>query len=292
MLEIEKRDYSNNITRSENKFSSIGKKGIGEEVLVGGKNKLSDVFVSSLRIQKKLVDSHKRGRSLGEVYGECLPGLELELNKLSKDEHIKVLDIGCGKGGAVAELKEKYKKWEVHGIDLSPRKDGYKTGTIVGGEASNLPYRSNEFHLVYSAHAYPYFPDKIKAMSEAVRVTKPGGVAIIQGLPGNVFEEVEASRVEGIKCGVTIYRKDIGNNERQLFKKITVTDQLEAAGIKVKNTKYGDASISICKSPGDEERAKKLPLKFIYATNDPAIAGYDHINSYYKREPLVEKFSA
>ncbi len=271
---------------------NLGKRGslqAGEEALRGKEEKLHPAFVLSLKGQIGVVNFRTRNRTLDAISKNCISGFNLELDRLPKDGCVTVLDIGCGEGVAVEELQKKYKKWEIHGIDLSPDKEGHKTGHIIGGEASLLPYRSNKFDLVYSAYTYSYFPDKIKAVSEIQRVTKPGGLIMVQGLPGNAFEQVEASRVEELKANnVYIYRKYIGN-ERQFFKKITVVEELQAIGINVRITKYGDANIHIQKSPGDDERIKKLPFKLINNTVDPHVAGFDHIDNYYIREPLVGK---
>lgn len=287
MLEVEKRDFS--IMPRENKFSSIGTKSFGEEILKGNEKKLHPAFASSLKDQIEVVNFRTRNRSLDNISKNCISGFNLELEKLPKDKCVRVLDVGCGEGNAVQELQEKYPEWEIHGIDLSPDKKGNKTGAIIGGEASLLPYRSNKFDLVYSAYTYSYFPDKIKAVSEIQRVTKPGGVIMVQGLPGNVYEQVESSRVEELKANdVYIHRKYIGN-KRQFFKKITVVEELKAIGVNAKITKYGDANIHIQKSSGDDERIKKLPFRLINNTVDPHVAGFDHIDNYYIREPLIGK---
>ncbi len=253
------------------------------------KKELPEVFVSSLKNQKGLQRFMHDGRSLDDLLDEssteCLPGLKLELDKLSKDEFVKVLDLGCGKGEVVRELQDRYKNWQIHGVDLLPKDDGYKTGNIVGGEAAHLPYGSDTFDLVYSKYAYTYFSDKINAVREVLRVVKPGGVAIMQISPGNVHEQVDASRVEELKGKkVTVFREGNGEDQK-FFKRVSVIKELRAVGVNVENS-GSDANIRIQKSLGDAQRAKRLPFKLINKKSSPDIV---RVNSYYIREPFVGK---
>ncbi|MBU4015972.1 class I SAM-dependent methyltransferase [Patescibacteria group bacterium] len=255
-----------------------------------GKKELPEVFVSSLKNQKGLQRFMHDRRSLDDLLDEssteCLPGFKLELDKLSKDESVKVLDLGCGKGEAVRELQERYQNWQIHGVDLLPKDDGYKTGNIVGGEAAHLPYKSNTFNLVYSKYAYTYFPDKIEAVRKAVLATKPGGVVIMQVSPGNVYEQVEASRVEGFKGKKVVVFREGNGGDQKFFKRVSVIKELRAVGINVENSRHSDANIRIQKSLGDDKRVKSLPFKLINKTSSPDIV---RVNSYYIREPLVGK---
>lgn len=236
--------------------------------------KIPESFVSALRLQKNELYHRARDRSLKEFLNEngeqCLPGLKAELEKLPEDKLVSVLDLGCGEGVAVRDLQKEYPNWEIHGLDLLPKKErkrGSEVENVVQGEASHLPYKSNQFDLVYSKFAYSYFPDKIKAIVETLRVAKPGGVILMQVSPGDAYE---------IK--------------KSALKKINITKELQAKGIKgiLKEDivmREDEDVISICKSEGDDERAK-IPFKFLRTTDDPKfVEDHVHIDSFYERVP-------
>lgn len=244
------------------------------------KEPLPEAFVSALKIhiREGVGSFYQNERSLEQIFCECLSELKEELQKLPKDKPVNVLDIGSGQGVALKDLKKQhYPNWELHGIDISPGKEG-GTENVVKGEVSFLPYKSNTFDLVYSAFAYSYFPDKIRAILEALRVTKSGGVILLNGLPGKAYEKIEAP----------------GGTKEEIKKEINILKELRSKGIKATGYRYykrvvdrligrreeSELIIRIQKSQGDDEHAK-LPFKFIETSRFLS----DHIDSYYKREP-------
>lgn len=249
------------------------------------RKKLPDEFVSALEFQKREAEYHRRDRTLEELLTEgaiqSLPGLKKELENLPEDKPVKILDFGCGKGIAVKELQENHPNWEIHGIDLLPPKKKEKgKGKIIRGEASHLPYKSNQFDLVYSKFAYPYFPDKIKATAEALRVTKAGGVILIGTEEGDAYELVKDEGVRG-----------------KVFKRIDINKELYDMGIKgVSKENIGDEftiRIYIHKSKGDDELVKLLPFKFLRAIADASARHPfrptphpECVDSFYKRVSL------
>jgi protein-L-isoaspartate(D-aspartate) O-methyltransferase len=66
----------------------------------------------------------------------------------------KVLDVGCGKGFLLYDLTNVVSGIEVYGLDISDyainnSKEEVKNSLKVGN-ATNLPYKDNEFDFVYS----------------------------------------------------------------------------------------------------------------------------------------------
>jgi len=101
--------------------------------------------------------------------------------KLSTDE--KVLDIGCGLGGATRYVADTYNS-QVYGIDLT---DEYiQTGnelnqwlnlddqiSLVQGSALDLPFEEATFDGSYMMHVGMNIEDKAKLFSEVFRVLRP-----------------------------------------------------------------------------------------------------------------------
>ncbi len=96
----------------------------------------------------------------------------------------KLLDVGCGTG-YLFELLLARRKAEYHGLDLSPEMlkvaeskfDGCVA--LVEGAADCLPYGDNSFDVVTCIQSFHHYPDPDKAMQEAFRVLKPGGLYIL-----------------------------------------------------------------------------------------------------------------
>lgn len=101
------------------------------------------------------------------------------------DSHSKVLEIGSGVGKTSAYLA-KNRGCQVVGVDLSEEMIKKATERInhenltdkvsfVQGDAQNLPFEDNLFDAVISESVTAFPPDKLRALHEYVRVTKPGG---------------------------------------------------------------------------------------------------------------------
>lgn len=103
------------------------------------------------------------------------------------DEKTRVLDIACGKGTSSIFLAQKY-GCRVEGLDISEEliKEAWDLTTQKGvnnsvnfrvGDALDLPYPENEFDVAVSQAVLILVSDKRKAVQEAKRVLKPGGIA-------------------------------------------------------------------------------------------------------------------
>lgn len=97
----------------------------------------------------------------------------------------KVLDLGCGHGRYLLEIK---KRGGVYfGIDNSKEliriaKNKYPNENIQIADALNLPFESNFFDIVYSLAVLHHIPSvalREQFLQEAKRVVKPGGFVIL-----------------------------------------------------------------------------------------------------------------
>jgi len=94
----------------------------------------------------------------------------------------KVLDIGCGNGGYLSVLKES--GWKVYGLDFSQKAVNFaknKRGLtrVKQGNAETLKYPDNFFDLVTMNHLIEHLSNPKKALIEAKRVLKKGGILAI-----------------------------------------------------------------------------------------------------------------
>lgn len=101
----------------------------------------------------------------------------------------KILDLGCGIGGASLFLAQQYQA-EVMGVSLSPVQveRARERATTLGLEQScqfqvanalELPFPANSFDWVWSLESGEHMPNKAQFLQEAWRMLKPGGRLIL-----------------------------------------------------------------------------------------------------------------
>ena len=112
------------------------------------------------------------------IKGYWKPVVDSLIKTYELPETPKILDIGCGKGYLLHDLKKAIPKAEVYGIDISEyavkhAKPEVKDNIVIGN-ANKLPYENDSFDLVISIttlhnlHAY----DLDLALREIERVGK------------------------------------------------------------------------------------------------------------------------
>jgi ubiquinone/menaquinone biosynthesis C-methylase UbiE len=110
----------------------------------------------------------------------------IEQLRLASTAH--VLEIGCGAGYATAALAMRgYRVSALDSvaamIDITSKRL-VATGSaervrIVRGDVRQLPMPNNSFHLVFALGVLPWLDDPLAAVSEMVRVTRPGGYVLV-----------------------------------------------------------------------------------------------------------------
>ena len=94
----------------------------------------------------------------------------------------RLLEIGCGNGRFLSQLRREFPAYEYHGLDLSSTLVANLPDWMHGrqGDMMSLPYPSAMFDGVLMIESLEHAPDWKGALDEALRVLKPGGrIAIV-----------------------------------------------------------------------------------------------------------------
>ena len=95
-----------------------------------------------------------------------------------------LLDVGCGTGFLI-ELLAEQRDARYCGLDLSDEMIRVAKGkaipgaVFIAGSADRLPYPDESFDIVTCSQSFHHYPYPGKAMREAWRVLRPGGLYIL-----------------------------------------------------------------------------------------------------------------
>lgn len=110
------------------------------------------------------------------------------IEALSALEFSSLLDVGCGTGALLEQIKSKWPDTRISGVDISgemvkvaSQRLG-RTTEVVVGDAENLPWEDNSFDAVVSTISFHHYPHPITALTEIRRVLKPGGHLLLSDL--------------------------------------------------------------------------------------------------------------
>lgn len=101
-----------------------------------------------------------------------------------------LLDIGCGGGGNISRLLQKYPHSSVYGVDYSPtsvalsKKINVKEiknnrCRVILGDAQNIPFESNSLNVVTAFETIYYWQDIEKCFREVFRILQQNGKFVI-----------------------------------------------------------------------------------------------------------------
>lgn len=120
----------------------------------------------------------------------CWPLHEAVLDAVGVGNAVALLDAGCGAGVASALAAQRGAR--VSGLDaaaslIAIAKNRVPQADFHVGELEDLPFPDNHFDVVTGINSFQYAADRLKAVREAMRVTKPGGLvgAVVWDNPQN-----------------------------------------------------------------------------------------------------------
>lgn len=161
---------------------------------------IADFYDSRSRLWEKLCGEHMhhgyygesgnekkdRIRAQEDMMEELWKFAELDIILSTNHPVIRILDVGCGIGGAARYLAKKSESIYVTGITLSKTqaergnaltKEQNLQGRVqlVVADAHHIPFPDNSFDIVWSLESGEHMADKYLFLSELYRVLKPKG---------------------------------------------------------------------------------------------------------------------
>lgn len=174
-----------------------------------------------------------------------------------------VLDVACGPGMVACEFAKHAK--QVTGIDITPamieqaekRQIEQKLDNLEWtiGNAIPLPYSDNSFSLVLTRYSYHHLLKPEEALSEMIRVCRPGGRVMVADVAIESSKSAAYDRLEILRDPSHIHaltKKEFA----ALFQNSGLVDCRQSAyGVDIELETQLKASFP---NPGDEEIIRKL----------------------------------
>ena len=133
------------------------------------------------------------------------PSLNFLVPQLARGQ--RILDVGCGGGFLSAQLAEAAAWGELVGIDIEPSQVDMATETAARrsvanaqfqvGDARDLPFGNGSFDAVHFGGVLLHIGDVDRALEEARRVLRPGGLIACRDLmPESCFAHPELGTMQ------------------------------------------------------------------------------------------------
>ncbi len=112
-----------------------------------------------------------------------------------------ILDLGAGTGQAIDGLQKRFHKAHVVAMDISEKmllqsaKRGsfFRKPSLLCADVSALPLADNSIDLVFSSLSLQWCNDLNLAMSEVLRILKPGGLFVFSTFGPDTLKELRIS---------------------------------------------------------------------------------------------------
>jgi ubiquinone/menaquinone biosynthesis C-methylase UbiE len=96
-----------------------------------------------------------------------------------------LLDVGCGTGALLSRAQAIAGADQLTGVDLSPSMLAHARAQLPvevalhSADAAALPFADASFDVVASCNVFHYIREPVRALTEMVRVVRPGGRIVI-----------------------------------------------------------------------------------------------------------------
>lgn len=99
------------------------------------------------------------------------PSLKFILNQIDPTAQTLV-DVGCGNGYLLKQLKERYPKLKLTGFDIKNTDDNAAVYDYVKGNIEKMPFADKSFDVVACSHVVEHLPKLEQCMAELVRIAR------------------------------------------------------------------------------------------------------------------------
>jgi 2-polyprenyl-3-methyl-5-hydroxy-6-metoxy-1,4-benzoquinol methylase len=149
--------------------------------------------------------------------------------------NMKLLDVGCGRGGGINIYKKYFNFLELHGCDINKEgiefcKKTYKNINFKICPVEKLNYKNNYFDIITNVESFSYYKNPQLALKELFRILKPNGLLLLTDIDLNfkIFKNYKILNIEEITPNVAFACKEnvynfainapIGDNKKYLIK--------------------------------------------------------------------------
>ena len=141
----------------------------------------------------------------GRVFNEMLPAYHQAVDRFTKHQCNKILDLGCGNGRFVVGFIQE--EFDVVGFDISPtglsltrdwlQEKNLQADLVCGDTRHHLPFQDNSFQGLFSTQVihHALLIEIRLTIQEIWRVIKPGGLAFIS-VAGKLHQDTDYKEIE------------------------------------------------------------------------------------------------
>lgn len=157
--------------------------------------------MNGVRLQKQFHEQADVRRFWNRKNNPYLKRKEEELSRrilqASQTPNPQLLEVGCGEGNNLLNLRESAPSAVCFGLDFSLAKlrflrDRFPPGLPACGDAAALPFKNNCFDLVLLRDLLHHLPwAKETVLRESLRVTRPGGrIIVLEGRGSTLLNKI------------------------------------------------------------------------------------------------------
>jgi SAM-dependent methyltransferase len=164
------------------------------------------------------------GENWSESRFKVLPYFSVEKTLLMQPGVERILDLGCANGWNMSRFSQYGRS--SFGLDTVPErvKLAKEHGPVLVASGLDVPVAAGSFDVVYVQHVLHHIGDVERALNEAWRVLKPGGILFL-------IETIEDSPI--IHWGRRLYPNWMGDEVNAPFYFQSLKEQVANAGFQV-----------------------------------------------------------
>jgi len=122
-----------------------------------------------------------------------------QLDNIIKDKgHISILDMGCGTGQLVEEIRQRYngRGITITGVDISKdmierAREKNTDADFIVSSVEDFKGEDQSYDVIVCSHSFPYYSHKVSALKKLSNLLKDGGCLLLaQASQNNIYDKV------------------------------------------------------------------------------------------------------